>query len=83
MDYTISTTFKLMVWIKVVPLKIFIFAWSLILNSIPTKDNLVRRLLLLIQIRTVRQIAALLKTLSTYFSNVIFVVEFGLLYTTG
>jgi len=32
--------------IKVVPLKTFIFAWRLILNHVPTKNNLVQRRIL-------------------------------------
>jgi len=28
---------------KAVPLKIYLFAWRLLLNNVPTKDNLVQR----------------------------------------
>lgn len=42
MDEASFMTFTLMVWIKVVPLKISIFPLRLILIRISTKDNLVR-----------------------------------------
>ena len=35
-------------WLKVVPLKVFIFAWRLFLNRIPTRDKLFERRILLI-----------------------------------
>jgi hypothetical protein len=31
------------VWIKVVPLKVTLFAWRLLQNGLPIKDNLIRR----------------------------------------
>lgn len=31
------------VWLKEVPLKAFIFSWRLILNRVPTRDNLWKR----------------------------------------
>jgi len=48
-DYLISTKSNANsdnsnnVWLKVVPLKISLFAWRLLLNRIPTKDNLIKR----------------------------------------
>jgi hypothetical protein len=30
-------------WLKVVPLKVNLFVWRLLLNRIPSKDNLMRR----------------------------------------
>jgi len=35
--------FNHVLWLKVVPLKVNIFVWPLLLNRILTKDNLVRR----------------------------------------
>jgi len=34
------------VWLKVVPLKVSIFAWRLFRNRVPTKDNLLHRRIL-------------------------------------
>jgi hypothetical protein len=31
------------VWLKVVPLKVSIFAWRLLRNRVPTRDNLLQR----------------------------------------
>jgi len=35
--------FNHVLWIKVIPLKVNIFIWRMLLNRIPTKDNLLRR----------------------------------------
>jgi len=35
-----------MVWLKQVPLKVSVFVWRLLRNRLPTKDNLVRRIVL-------------------------------------
>jgi len=48
-DYLISTNGNVIsdnsnnVWLKVVPLKISLFVWCMLLNRILTKDNLLKR----------------------------------------
>jgi len=41
-DQQVQTSFTNIIWNKVVPLKVSLFAWILLKNGLPTKDNLAR-----------------------------------------
>jgi len=45
-DSSVERGISDMVWLKHVPLKVSVFVWRLLRNRLPTKDNLIRKMVL-------------------------------------
>jgi len=78
-----SMSFTLMVWIKVVPLKISIFAWRLILNGISTEDNLIRWRIIAHANHNCSENCGIIEDNNHFFFQCDFYGQFGLLFMYG
>jgi len=71
------------VWHKHVPLKVSLFAWRLLRNRLPTKDNLVRRRVLQHDVTNVLEDAVVRSLLAIYFYIVPHSIICGFLFRSG